>query len=397
LEGDPIARAEELRDTVPAMLCFLPEYIGDLGHSHCVVADKVTPTDLGYDIHIWNSNTPYTHFNPPDISDNVDAVSQVVHVFREGNRYYYDDVLQGTRLLTPPISIYEGYVNAPSLLDVARYSWAWAFGSADAVYVAPAGGRLGTTPDGVEHTEYAHAGFAPIPELAGPPPVLLPIGEGAPKVELYQHGGDSHFYLASAGRQIDAATSGAHAGEKDIVTVRNGSAGALTGFKYQAQGASTSVRPLVGLDFGDRQVATFQWSPLALGAGKDVEVGMDAASKSATLANRAGGPRVYTLIVNSVDGASSQSGTFVYAGLGIAQGATQRVRLSSWPDAGHLVLETDANSDGTYETSVNLTASRCDTDTADCNHDRVADTCDVLMGLSQDVNHDNVPDECWVQ
>ena len=326
-------------------------------------------------------------------------MAEAVIVHKATNTYEFPGypVLHGSRLLTPDISVYEGYVHAPGLDSLYKYGWAWVFGSAQGVYADRSGNLFGTTPDGVVHDDFPGAGFAPIPDLGDAQPVLLPYGPGAaPRVDVYQRGGSSTFYLASSGRQIQAATAGAHAGDKDVIDVREATAGDLTGFKYRAQSTGTQVSPTLGLPLGERQVVTFRWTPLALAAGQDIEVGMDPANKRTTLTNRSGGTRAYTLFVNAVDGPSSQQGIWVYSGLGIAQGATQRTTLSTWPDAGHLQLATDANGDGTFESTTTLTGTRCDTAPTDCNLNRVSDLCDIAMGDSQDANHDHVPDECPV-
>jgi hypothetical protein len=401
LQGHPADRVRDLEqgELRRSLVCMFPDDVGDMGDAHCVVPYEVVRSGTTAKIRISDSNKPWYYDQPDTSGDNKKALEAAIDVDMNGDTYSYGSgTLHGTRLTVIPLELFRHDVHMPGLTSLARFAWVWAIGSAEPVVIDATGGRIGKQADGSVRVDYDGAGFAPLPDLGGMRPILLPTVAGSPKVDLRLTGEESTFHVSAGGRVVQMLVQNGHAGDVEKLDITASDDGELRGLKYVAKTTGTRVSPRFGMSFADREVATFQWSPIALATGKDVEIMAAPATRGATLVNRSGATRTYDLVVSTVDGATSTSGTYLFAGITATNGAAHRASLSAWPDGSRATLAVDATNDGRFESSVQLTGIRCDlggTVTGpDCNGTHLLDRCDIASATSKDASGNGVPDEC---
>lgn len=209
-------------------------------------------------------------------------------------------------------------------------------------------------------------------------PVLLPAGGPAPTITINSNQ-ERYFYMSAAGGDVlGLRGEGSTPGDHDTVTLTYDGQ-SLKGFDLTPQRTSTELLPQIGMNLGQQERLLFRFWGLETEGGKTTGFTMLPDQHGVTHKNGASSESKHFIIVDAVDGAASQAGTRIYGPVVTPAGGTQRITVSDWPVSRTIQVETDANSDGTFETTELFGGRTCESDDNDDNG--VPDACQSGMSF----------------
>ena len=207
-------------------------------------------------------------------------------------------------------------------------------------------------------------------------PVLLPATDPAPIITINSDQ-PRYFYMSAAdGNALGVRGNDSTPGDHDTVKLTY-SGQDLSGYELTPQRSTTELLPQIGMNLGEQERLLFRFWGLDTEGGKPSTFTMLPADHGVTHKNGASTASEHFLIVDAVDGAAKEAGTRIFGPLDTPAGATQRITVADWPVGRSVKVETDANSDGTFETTEFFGGRSCGSEDNDDNG--VPDSCQSGM------------------
>ncbi|MGE0481582.1 MAG: LamG domain-containing protein [Phycisphaerae bacterium] len=365
VEGEPVERLNEIR------LAPLGQVISMMdGTGHVVTPYRVDGADSNI-IKVYDNNSPR-------------SLAPEIVVDRAADTYRFDNGSRGgNRIFTFPLSIFQRGRTMPGIEDIVDYMWFFVVGEANVTYSTPDGRRWGRDADGNEIAENP-AAIAILPQgqpADGEPrnfPWVLRNGAPDPQIEIRSDGGEVLLHAASGGTILQLIVPDSNAGATDRAAFGRDEAGRAKTLRFAPE-RSTAVRPRIGMVTGELERIVFEFSGMTLPGGGGGEFLAAPAARGAQFKNEGNAPVTYTLVAQTVDGASGKHGTRIFGPFQVPANSVQRVEIANWPDATQLSSTLDIGADGVDDAIALVDGLGCDTGEdvlpTDTDGDGVPDTC----------------------
>jgi len=385
--GDPVGRLPELRaGTTAQAVCMVQGFEG----GHCVTPYRVEG-NYGGDPNITRVWI-YDNSSPCAIGSAADdwcVTNQFIDIDHSANEYIFPgNNWTGTALFTVPSRLYTGTRTAPGLIDFAQALGTFLVvvaGDADAHFTAPGGKEWGWRADGTFVNNMP--GVRAIPILGSPTnltrgiPVLLPISNGIPAIDIHMRGSNANvFHVAAGGTMLQLEMPDSTPGLSNrirLTTISN----QLSSFRFTPQQAISSFTPRIGFAISNGASATFQWLGLGASSNRTQEFRALKSRRAVDYRNDSGRPTQHYLRVDAVDARSTNNTCAVFGPFNVPTGAVHSVVLQDWPRVNQVRSELDLNADGTPDQVTIVTGTEIDTD-----GDGMPDAWETLHQLNPDID-----------
>ena len=366
--GDPVGRLPELRaGTTAQSVCMVQGFEG----GHCVSPYRVEG-NYGGDpnitrIWIYDNNRPC----PIGAAANDSCVTnQFIDIDHSANEYIFPgNNWTGTALFTVPRRLYTDTRTAPGLIDFAQALGTFLVvvaGDADAHFTTPAGREWGWRKDGTFVNNLP--GLKAIPILGTPTnltrsiPVLLPISNGIPAIDIHMRGSNANvFHVAAGGTMLQLEMPDSVPGHSNRIRL-GAISNQLSSFRFTPQAAVSNFTPRIGFVISNSACATFQWLGLDAVSNKTQEFRALKSQRAVDYRNDSGKPTQHYLRIDAVDGATTNNTCAVFGPFNVPTGAVHCVVLHDWPRVKQVRSELDLNADGTPDQVTMVTGTEIDSD-----------------------------------
>ena len=366
--GDPVARLPELRaGTTAQAVCMVQGFDG----GHCVTPYRVEG-NYGGDpnitrIWIYDNNSPCAigaAANDPCVTD------QFIDIDHSANEYIFPgNDWTGTALFTVPGRLYTDTRTAPGLIDFAQALGTFLVvvaGDADAHFTTPGGKEWGWRADGTFVNNMP--GLRATPILGSPTnstrsiPILLPISNGIPAIDIHMRGSNANiFHVAAGGTMLQLEMADSTPGLSNRVRL-TAISNQLSSFRFTPQAAVSNFVPRIGFTISNRACATFQWIGLDAVGNRTQEFRALKSRRAVDYRNDTGKPTQHYLRIDAVDGATTNNTCTVFGPFNVPTGAVHCVVLHDWPRVREVRSELDLNADGTPDLVTVVTGTEVDSD-----------------------------------
>jgi len=385
--GDPVGRLPELRaGTTAQAVCMVQGFDG----GHCVTPYRVE-SNYGGDpnitrIWIYDNNAPCAIGSD---ADDRCVTDQFIDIDHSANEYVFPgNNWTGTALFTVPGRLYTGTRTAPGLIDFAQAVGTFLVvvaGDADAHFTAPGGREWGWRADGTFVNNLP--GLRAFPILGSPTnltrgiPVLLPISNSIPAIDIHMRGSNANvFHVAAGGTMLQLEMPDSTPGLSNrvrLTTISN----QLSSFRFTPQQAVSNFTPRIGFAISNGASATFQWVGLEASSNKTQEFRALKSRRAVDYRNDSGKPTQHYLRVDAVDARSTNNTCAVFGPFNVPTGAVHSVVLKDWPRVKQVRSELDLNADGTPDQVTIVTGTEVDSD-----GDGMPDAWETLHQLNPDAD-----------
>ncbi len=385
--GDPVARLPELRaGTTAQAVCMVQGFDG----GHCVTPYRVEGSYGGDPnitrVWLYDNNAPCAIGAAANDSCVTD---QFIDIDHSANEYIFPgNNWTGTALFTVPSRLYTGTRTAPGLIDFAQALGTFLVvvaGDADAHFTAPGGREWGWRKDGTFVNNLP--GLRAFPILGSPTnltrsiPVLLPMSNGIPAIDIHMRGSNANvFHVAAGGTMLQLEMPDSVPGLSNRVRL-TAISNQLSSFRFTPQAAISNFTPRIGFVISNRACATFQWLGLEAASNKTQEFRALKSQRAVDYRNDSGKPTTHYLRVDAVNGATSNNTCAVFGPFNVPTGAVHCVVLHDWPRVKQVRSELDLNADGTPDQVTVVTGVENDSD-----DDGMPDAWETLYHLNPDAN-----------
>ncbi len=366
--GDPVARLPELRaGTTAQAVCMVQGFEG----GHCVSPYRVEG-NFGGDpnitrIWIYDNNSPCAIGAAADDSC---VTNRFIDIDHSANEYIFPgSSWTGTALFTVPSRLYTGTRTAPGLYDFALALGSFLVvvaGDADAHFTAPGGREWGWRKDGTFVNNLP--GLKAIPILGTPTnltrsiPILLPISNGIPAIDIHMRGSNANvFHVAAGGTMLQLEMAGSTPGHSNRIRL-TAISNQLSSFRFTPQTAISNFTPRIGFAISNGACATFQWLGLDAVSNKTQEFRALKSRRAVDYRNDSGKPTQHYLRVDAVDAGTTNNTCAVFGPFDVPTGAVHCVVLHDWPRTKQARSELDLNGDGVPEQVTIVTGTAIDSD-----------------------------------
>ena len=347
ISGDPRGVASRIRSNPHG---FVISMVPAVGSGHVVSpygwqegvdtdGDGVVESDITR-IFVYDNNFP-TNSN------------RFIDIDRTRNRYTFQrrsETWSGDGIYTIPLNVWKRERTAPGLATALDLLGLLVFGESEALITTSGTNQWGFRNDGTFVDEIVGA-KAIVPRGAETgndyrtAAVYVPATNATPEIEILAKGPNYVFQTAYEGTVFQMQATAALPGKRDRVNL-NFPEKRLESFHFTPDADASGFIPKIGMSLGDRARAVFEWHNLELMAGKSLGFAADPGNRSVRLNNDSGAARSFMLSVNFVDGASANYGTNVFGPVEIPAGASQVFALSDWPVNSKMTVRTDLDRDG---------------------------------------------------
>ncbi len=366
--GDPVARLPELRaGTTAQAVCMVQGFEG----GHCVSPYRVEG-NYGGDpnitrIWIYDNNSPCAI---GAAADDWCVTNQFIDIDHSANEYIFPGSgWTGTALFTVPRRLYTDTRTAPGLYDFALALGTFLVvvaGDADAHFTAPAGREWGWRQDGTFVNNLP--GLKAIPILGTPTnrtrsiPILLPISNGIPAIDIHMRGSNANvFHVAAGGTMLQLEMAGSTPGHSNRISL-TAISNQLSSFRFTPQAAISNFTPRIGFAISNGACATFQWLGLDAVSNRTQEFRALKSQRAVDYRNDSGKPTQHYLRVDAVDARTTNNTCAVFGPFNVPNGAVHCVVLQDWPRVKQVRSELDLNADGTPDQVTIVTGAEIDSD-----------------------------------
>ena len=368
--GDPVGRLPELRaGTTAQSVCMVQGFEG----GHCVSPYRVEGNYGGNPnitrVWIYDNNWPCAI---GAAADDWCVTNQFIDIDHSANGYVYPGNGKnwtGTALFTVPSRLYTGTRTAPGLYDFALALGTFLVvvaGDADAHFTAPAGREWGWRKDGTFVNNLP--GLKAIPILGTPTnrtrsiPILLPISNGIPAIDIHMRGTNANiFHVAAGGTMLQLEMAGSTPGHSNRIRL-TAISNQLSSFRFTPQAAISNFTPRIGFAISNGACATFQWLGLAAVSNRTQEFRALKSRRAVDYRNDTGKPTQHYLRVDAVDAHTTNNTCSVFGPFNVPTGAVHCVVLHDWPRTKQARSELDLNGDGVPEQVTIVTGTEIDSD-----------------------------------
>lgn len=353
LPASPRASMERIRATPVNYVVVMNNGFGAVGHVvtpfrvidgfGCTDGTTLVP-DAGLSvIHVYDNNFP--------------GATRFIQVNSAADRYFYHAgfrngdgaqpiIYRERGMFTIPWDMFTRPLHVPTTTAALHL---FTFADCDVRYTDGVGGEFGWDAAGNLATNYEGAGIVmPLSLNPGDPTrhaiFCAPSNRAPVNVQVNVRGSVWGWHGGQAGNAFQIISSNATAGDIDRLSLAQHE-GKLNNFAYKPQRTQSNFLARLGMAFGERESAVFEWQGLRLPAGGQAGFGADRDRHGVSFANNTGTGLTYVLRVHAADGPSSTSNTNDFGPFNIPAGAKQSVALTGWPSP-TLRNEMDLNGDG---------------------------------------------------
>jgi hypothetical protein len=368
--GDPVARLPELRaGTTAQAVCMARGFEG----GHCVSPYRVEG-NYGGDpnitrIWIYDNNHPCAI---GAAADDWCVTNQFIDIDHSANEYIFPrstNTWTGTALFTIPSRLYTDTRTAPGFIDFAQALGSFLVvvaGGADAHFTASGGREWGWRQDGTFVNNLP--GLKAIPILGTPTnrtrsiPILLPISNGIPAIDIHMRGTNANvFHVAAGGTMLQLEMAGSTPGHSNRIRL-TAISNQLSSFRFTPQSAISNFTPRIGFAISNGACATFQWLGLDAVSNRTQEFRALKSQRAVDYRNDSGKPTQHYLRVDAVDARTTNNTCAVFGPFNVPTGAVHCVVLHDWPRTKQVRSELDLNGDGVPEQVTIVTGTDIDSD-----------------------------------
>lgn len=393
--GDPVGRLPELRaGTTAQAVCMVQGFDG----GHCVTPYRVEGNYNGDPnitrVWIYDNSSPCA---VGAAADDWCVTNQFIDINHSANEYIFPgNNWTGTALFTVPGRLYTDTRTAPGLIDFAQALGTFLVvvaGDADAHFTTPSGQEWGWRENGAFVNSLP--GVRAFPILGSPTnrtrgiPILLPISNGVPAINIHMRGSNANvFHVAAGGTLLQLEMPNSVPGLSNRIGV-SAISNQLSSFRFTPQQAVSNFAPRVGFVISNGACATFQWLGLDAVGNKTQEFRALKTLRAVDYRNDSGKPTQHFLRVDAVDARTTNNTCALFGPFNVPTGAVHCVVLQDWPRVKQVRSELDLNADGTPDEVTMVTGIEIDSDA-----DGMPDAWEVLHQLNPETTDcDNDADD----
>jgi hypothetical protein len=193
-------------------------------------------------------------------------------------------------------------------------------------------------------------------------PILLPISNGIPAIDIHMRGSNANvFHVAAGGTMLQLEMPDSTPGHSNRIRL-SAISNQLSSFRFTPQAAISNFTPKIGFAISNGACATFQWLGLDAVSNKTQEFRALKSQRAVDYRNDSGKPTQHFLRVDAVDARTTNNTCAVFGPFNVPAGAVHCVVLQDWPRVKQVRSELDLNADGTPDEVTMVTGTEIDSD-----------------------------------